>query len=125
MVRTGIARFEYRHYVIFGAQSEFSAISTECGADQGAFWQFHDAYMSGRAALYARTGAIGLAEDLGLDVEEFTTCIDEQQHLPAIEAVQRQARQDGIGGTPTVLVNGRRVNANADSVIEAALAAAE
>lgn len=125
MVRTGIARFEYRHYVIFGAQSEFSAISTECGADQGAFWQFHDAYMSGRAALYARTGAIGLAEDLGLDVEEFTTCIDEQRHLPAIEAVQRQARQDGIGGTPTVLVNGRRVNANADSVIEAALAAAE
>ena len=125
MVRTGIARFEYRHYVIFGAQSEFSAISTECGADQGAFWQFHDAYMSGRAALYARTGAIGLAEDLGLDAEEFTTCIDEQRHLPAIEAVQRQARQDGIGGTPTVLVNGRRVNANADSVIEAALAAAE
>ena len=111
--------------MIFGAQSEFSAISTECGADQGAFWQFHDAYMSGRAALYARTGAIGLAEDLGLDVEEFTTCIDEQRHLPAIEAVQRQARQDGIGGTPTVLVNGRRVNANADSVIEAALAAAE
>lgn len=125
MVRTGIARFEYRHYVIFGAQSEFSAISTECGADQGAFWQFHDAYMSGRAALYARTGAIGLAEDLGLDTEEFTTCIDEQRHLPAIESVQRQARQNGISGTPTILVNGRRVNASANSVIEAALAAAE
>ena len=124
-MRTGIARFEYRHYVIFGAQSEFSAISTECGADQGAFWQFHDAYMSGRAALYARTGAIGLAEDLGLDAEEFTTCIDEQRHLPAIEDVQRQARQNGISGTPTILVNGRRVNASANSVIEAALAAAE
>lgn len=124
-MRTGIARFEYRHYVIFGAQSEFSAISTECGADQGAFWQFHDAYMSGRASLYARGGAIGLAEDLGLDTEEFTTCIDERRHLPAIEAVQRQARQDGIGGTPTILVNGRRVNASANSVIEAALAAAE
>ena len=125
MVRTGIARFEYRHYVIFGAQSEFAAISTECGADQGAFWQFHDAYMTGRSALYARAGAIGLAKELSLDTEEFTTCIDERRHLPAIEAVQRQARDQGIGGTPTILVNGRRVSASANSVIEAALAAAE
>ena len=124
-MRTGIARFEYRHYVIFGAQSEFSALATECGADQGAFWDFHDEYMSGRASLYARAGAIGLAEDLGLDAEEFTACIDDERHLPAIEAAQRQARSEGISGTPTLTVNGQRVASSAASVIEAARAAAE
>ena len=124
-MRTGIARFEYRHFVIFGAQSEFSALATECGADQGAFWQFHDAYMSGRASLYARSGAIGLAAELGLDEGEFTTCIDEERHTPTIEAAQRSARAAGIRGTPTLTVNGQRVAASADSVIEAALAAAE
>ena len=123
-MRTGIARFEYRHFVIFGAQSEFSALATECGADQGAFWDFHDAYMSGQAALYARVGAIGLAEDLALDVDQFTTCIDEQRHTPAIEALQVEARQAGIRGTPTLTVNGQRVAASADAVIEAARAAA-
>ena len=125
MVRTGIARFEYRHYVVFGAQSEFSALATECGADQGAFWDFHDAYMSGRASLYARSGAIGLAGDLGLDEAEFTMCIDEERHTPAIEAVQRTAREAGIRGTPTLTVNGQRVASSADAVIEAARAAAE
>ena len=124
-MRTGIARFEYRHYVIFGAQSEFSALATECGADQGAFWDFHDEYMSGRASLYARAGAIGLAEDLGLDAEEFTACIDDERHLPAIEAAQRQARSEGISGTPTLTVNGQRVASSAASVIAAARAAAE
>lgn len=124
-MRTGIARFEYRHFVIFGAQSEFSALATECGADQGAFWQFHDAYMSGRASLYARSGAIGLAAELGLDEGEFTTCIDEERHTPTIEAAQRSARAAGIRGTPTLTVNGQRVAASADSVIEAALAVAE
>lgn len=124
-MRTGIARFEYRHFVIFGAQSEFSALATECGADQGAFWQFHDAYMSGRASLYARSGAIGLAAELGLDEGEFTTCIDDERHTPTIEAAQRSARAAGIRGTPTLTVNGQRVAASADSVIEAALAAAE
>lgn len=124
-MRTGIARFEYRHFVIFGAQSEFSALATECGADQGAFWQFHDAYMSGRASLYARSGAIGLAAELGLDEGEFTMCIDEERHTPTIEATQRSALAAGIRGTPTLTVNGQRVAASADSVIEAALAAAE
>ena len=123
-MRTGIARFEYRHFVVFGAQSEFSALSTECGADQGAFWQFHDAYMSGNAALYTRTGAIGLAEDLGLDGETFTSCLENEVHLGAIEAGQREARQAGVGGTPTLTVNGQRVEASAEAVIEAARAAA-
>ena len=111
--------------MIFGAQSEFSALATECGADQGAFWDFHDEYMSGRASLYARAGAIGLAEDLGLDAEEFTACIDDERHLPAIEAAQRQARSEGITGTPTLTVNGQRVASSAASVIAAARAAAE
>ena len=109
--------------MIFGAQSEFSALATECGADQGAFWQFHDAYMSGRASLYARSGALGLAAELGLDEREFTMCIDEERHTPTIEAAQRSARAAGIRGTPTLTVNGQRVAASADSVIEAARAA--
>ena len=123
-MRTGIARFEYRHYVVFGAQSEFAALATECGADQGAFWDFHDEYMSGKASRYARAGAIGLAEELMLDAAQFTACIDEQRHREAIEQVQRSALPRGIGGTPTLLVNGQRVAASADAVITAARAAA-
>ncbi len=125
MIKTGLARFEYRHFPIFGRQSEFGALATECGADQGRFWDFHDQFMSGRQSLYSRQGALGLAEELGLDVDAFTTCIDDERHVPSIESGQRLARERGIRGTPTVFVNDRPVSASADAIIAAVQKLAE
>ena len=125
MIKTGIARFEYRHFPIFGRQSEFGALATECGADQGRFWDFHDQFMSGRQSLYSRQGALDLAESWGIDVDAFSTCIDDERHAPIIESAQRMARERGVRGTPTVFVNDRPVSASADAIIAAVQALTE
>lgn len=133
MVRTGAARYEFRQLPL-NAQSEFGAEAAECAADQGAYWQFFDAYMlqrpplppEGYTHLYSREGALWLAEAHGLDSEQFAECLDSRAHRDAIE---RQARQSlfeihradpsGFRLIPTILVDGQLVAHTADAVIEA------
>lgn len=108
------------------SQSEFAALATECAADQDAFWAAHDRYMARPpSTLYRRAGAVAMARDLGLDTEEFGTCLDERRHIPAIQAQQRAAQAQNIRSTPTILVNGQRVDATASAVIAAVREAAE
>ena len=108
------------------SQSEFAALATECAADQDAFWEAHDRYMTrASSTLYRHAGAVAMARDLGLDTEEFGACLDERRHIEAIEAQQRAAFAQNIRSTPTILVNGQRVDATASAVIAAVRAAAE
>ena len=90
-MRSGLARYEFRHFIIFGAQSEFAAMATECAGDQGAWWEFHDAYLlEAQARTYTRSGAIELARDEGLNVTRFTQCIDDEEHAERILQMQQQ-----------------------------------
>lgn len=119
MIKTGIARYEYRHFIIFGSASEMAAVASECAADQGEFWTFHDAYYSGDRTLFARDGIIAFARETGLHLPTFETCLDGTEHLARIFAGQREAQSLGISGTPTVLVNGQRVGSSVRSIIAA------
>ncbi len=116
-MRTGLAKYEYRHFLIFGAQSEFAALATECAGDQGHWWDFHDEYMTGNAVRYTRKGALEYAAELGMDGEEFSQCLEDGRHLGRIEAMQREAYERGIPGTPTITINGERVGNSPATII--------
>ena len=127
-IRTGLARYEYRHFIIFGAASEFAAMATECAGDQGAWWEFHDEYLlEGRARTFTRAGAIEIAEREGLDIAQFSRCIDNEEHRDRILQMQQQGFAEGVNGTPTFRVNGepggRSLSAILDKVHQAAEAA--
>ncbi len=125
-IRTGLARYEYRHFIIFGAASEFAAMATECGGDQGAWWEFHDAYLlQGQARTFTRSGAIELARDEGLDVARFTQCIDNEEHADRLLQMQQQAIADGVSGTPTFRINGRPGARSLSGLLEQVRDAAE
>lgn len=129
-VRTGLARYEYRHFIIFGPASEFAAMATECAGDQGAWWEFHDAYLiEAQARSYTRSGAIELARDEGLNIGQFTQCLDNEDHRDRILQMQQQALAAGVSGTPTFRVNGqpgaRSLNTLLDQVRQAADEAAD
>ena len=126
LVRTGVARYEYRHFIIFGSASQFSAMATECAGDQGAWWEFHDAYLlRAQARTFTRAGAIELARDEGLDVAQFTSCIDNEEHRDRILQMQQQAIAEGINGTPTFRINGEPGARSLNGIIEQVHAAAE
>lgn len=126
VIRSGVARYEYRHFIIFGSASLFAAMATECAGDQGAWWEFHDAYLiDARARSFTRSGAIELARDEGLDVGRFTQCVDNEEHRDRILEMQQQGRASGVSGTPTFRINGQPGARSLNEIIEQVHAAAE
>ena len=119
LIRTGVARFEYTHIINHGPPSMLGALATECGGDQGAWWSFHDHYMSQWD--FSRQGAIAYAASLSLDTEQFTQCLDSEQYLELVEEQHRQAIAVGANRTPTVRINGEGAAIVADALIEQVL----
>lgn len=122
LVRTGVARFEYSHIINHGRPSMLGALATECGGDQGAWWDFHDHFMSQWD--FSRDGAIAFAASLSLDTDAFTQCLDSEKYLELVEGQHRQAVEDGANRTPTVRINGEGAAIVADALISQVLALA-
>lgn len=108
-----ILRWVTYDYPIFGQPSWAPMIAGRCAEAQGRFWEMHD-------LLYARTeewyGAsnpnaafIDLAEEVGLDADAFRECLAERPHLRDIAASRKYGESLGVGGTPTIYLNGRQV----------------
>ena len=126
LISTGVARYEYRHFIIFGSASQFAAMATECAGDQGAWWEFHDAYLlKAQARTFTRAGAIELAREEGLNVAQFTQCVDNEDHHDRILQMQQQAIAEGVSGTPTFRINGQPGARSLSGIIEQVHAAAE
>jgi protein-disulfide isomerase len=73
---------------------------------QGKFWAMHDRLLAGEHAL-DRAALEGYGRDLGLDPGRFQAALDGADAL--VEADLKQAGTLGVVATPTVFVNGRRV----------------
>ena len=116
LVRTGLARFEYRHILNHGPPSVVAALATECGGDQGRWWEFHDHYMTTRD--FSRDGALALAASLSLDTDQYAQCLDNQTHLDLVEGQHREAAAAGVARTPTIRINGEGAAIVADALIE-------
>lgn len=109
-----------------------AALAARCAGEQGRFWEMHDMIYA-RQTEWAGSGSPrghfeDYAEQIGVGVDAWGTCYVERQPLDAIMASRRFGEQKGVNGTPTIFVNGERVNdwsyQGLQSVIEAALESA-
>jgi protein-disulfide isomerase len=82
--------------------------AARCAAEAGKFWPYHDRLFAEQPA-FEREHLIVYAVDLGMDRAAFVRCLDERRFADAVEADVVQARALGITGTPTFLVNGRKL----------------
>lgn len=109
-----------------------SANAAECAADQNAFWPYHDRLFAQISAQGAAAVTIEnmrtLASEFTLDENAFTTCMTQQTHNQEIQASVNEAIALGLPGTPSILVDGQRLDsldyAALSSAVNAALAAA-
>ena len=85
-----------------------AAIAARCAGVQGRFWEYHDLLFVAQPA-FARADLIGYARRLGLDAGAFTECFDSGRFRDAVLADQREGREAGVRGTPTVFINQRQV----------------
>ncbi len=105
----GKIRLVFRDYPILGAASVLGALGGKCANDQDAFWAFHDLAFSDQNNL-TREAFVQYAEEMNLDVERFTACLDNQEHLATIQTDYSYAQNLGVTGTPAFFINGRFVS---------------
>lgn len=90
-------------------EAQKAAEGSLCAADQGKFWEFHD-------ALFANQQKLGVADlkataaGLGLNAASFDSCLDSGKFAPQVRADLREGAAAGVTGTPAMFVNGKFLN---------------
>ncbi len=105
----GKVNLEYRHLPI--PSHEFApkaAEASECAADQGKFWEYHD-------ILFERQSSLGenslkrYAADIGLNTTLFESCLGSGVMSPRVRADAEEAAKARVSSTPTFFINGKKV----------------
>ncbi len=108
-VETGKARLVYYDFVLNPEMGSFlAARAARCAGDQGRFWEFHDHLHRTHLTWGMESGKVGIfqryAEEMGLDVGEFRSCLNSDRHAVEVSANRELAQALGIPGTPAILV---------------------
>ena len=98
-----------------------------CAHEQGKFWEFHDILFQNQRALQPEKLS-GYAEQAGLDVAAFDTCLSSGKYADAVTANKAAGEAVGVSGTPAFFINGQFLNGarpfeSFKEVIDAELAA--
>jgi len=91
------------------SQAEFGAEAALAAQAQGKFWQMHDLRYAGFPHL-DRQRVFGYAQKIGLDMKRFTAEVDSHKYLARIRAEKAQGEDNGVQGTPTFFIDGKRYN---------------
>jgi len=84
-----------------------AAKAAQAGAKQGRFWEFHDKIFTTKNLDNAKISQIAI--DLGLDMARYTTDMNSPETQKLINRDLQEGQQAGVRGTPTLFVNGHRV----------------
>ena len=102
-------RFVFRHYPLprIHAYAERAAEAAEAADAQGKFWKMHDYLFEHQEALDAEN-LVRAADVLGLDKVKFEQEIAERVYAKRIQEDIQSGNDSGVGGTPTLFINGAR-----------------
>lgn len=104
-------RFVFRNLPLtqIHPHAKVAAEAAVCAQRQGKFWEMHDAMYADQNALTA--GALkDTAKRLGLNLEQFSTCLSDGASAAALDADAKAAQDLGLSGTPYFFINGRPVD---------------
>ena len=102
---TGLANLAYFHFPHINDDSYLAALATECAGEQGAFWQYHDhLYINQGEGGRGVERLEGFAEDLGLDRDQFSYCVETRKYDGVVQRDINLALQNQVSVTPTIFV---------------------
>ncbi len=135
-VNTGKVRVVFRDFAFLGAESTAAAEAAQCAEDQNKLWAYHDALYSAKLAddtnggsendgFYTTAEFLKLAQQVGLNIPTFTSCINNNTDANIVAQEKGAAATAGVNSTPSFIVNGQAiVGAQPYSVFQQALDAA-
>jgi len=93
-------------------QAAFAAEAAECAGEQGQYWPMHEQLFAepeawDTTAEAARASFERYAGELGMNNAELLACFDEGRYRDEVQADLEEARQFGLSGTPSFVINGK------------------
>ncbi len=88
--------------------------ATECADDQDKFWEMHDALFEKQGLWSSAPNASELfkqyATELGLDADDFGSCLDSGKYTAEVQKDFTDGSSGGVTGTPAFFVNGKKLS---------------
>ena len=118
MIETGKVRFVFYEFPLGGGfqWSFLAARAGRCANEQGKFWQWHDwAFGKQSDWSYENTqdAVIGhwvdYAKTVGMDAGKFEECVRSDKYRKEVSQSRAFGESLQINGTPTLFINGKRV----------------
>ena len=110
-VETGKVKIIFKDFTIIGPDSVTAAHAAHCADDQRMFWEYHDILYNnwtGENNGWASSdNLLRFAQEIGLDIEQFTECMLNEDHTSIITQSNADARTLGLTGTPSFFVIGK------------------
>lgn len=102
----GKIRLVYRHLPLTSIHPDAmsAAEAAMCAGEQDAFWQYHDKLFGSESL--GTNSYLQYAQNLGLNMTTFETCLSDHKYQQAIQADSDFAINLGIRSTPTFFING-------------------
>jgi protein-disulfide isomerase len=90
------------------AQAKPAAIAALAAGEQGKFWEYHDKVFENYKSLSEEV-LKRIAGEVGLDVKAFEAARKNPELAAAVSRDMQEGSRAGVRGTPTIFVNGRRL----------------
>jgi len=125
-VESGTLRLEWRDFPYQGKESVDAALAARAAQEQGKFWEYHDLLYETQDQGYSEERLVTLADEVGLDVEEFRSSLESGENEAVVGEDFREGQERGVSGTPTFVINGQTlVGLQSLSVFEQTIERAE
>ncbi len=116
-IKTGKVKMIYRDFAFLGPESQGAALASQCAADQGKFWAYHDELYQveiadGRENNGNLSSALfkSIASKLGLEAKAFDSCMTSEKYRAEIEKDYNDGVAAGVQGTPATFVNSKLIS---------------
>ena len=107
-IKTANVNFIYKDFPLNGEQSILASEASYCAQKQNKFWEYHDTLYNNWGG--ENTGWITenvlqrFAKDVGLNLDEFSQCLENSEYRQKVLDNERFAREIGINATPSFLI---------------------
>jgi len=122
-VATGKVYYVFHHFPFIdnyadAKESDQAANASMCAGEQGRFWDFKEILYANwngeNLGAFTDRRLTAFADSLGLDMEAFKKCFNDNRYADQIEKDSADGEELGVNSTPSIFVN-RRMVLNAEN----------
>lgn len=118
IIKPGLAYYEFHQYPFLDDSStvkgsDRSALAAECAAEQDLFWDYSHILFANQTGISGQFSDVRLtayAKSVGMEMNQFEACLTTAKYQSKVDADLKLGSEMGVGGTPSVFVNGQEVS---------------